>query len=122
MNTKIGVSRGANNSLRSWTAAFRYLAVLAVLAVFALPAHGADERAVKQRVAPVYPEIAKHMKLGGRVEVEAIVDASGKVVDVKPISGVRMLTQAAQDAVRRWRFEPGAGESKVNLSFNFDQN
>ena len=34
----------------------------------------AEERAVKSRVAPVYPELAKRMKIMGVVKVEATVD------------------------------------------------
>lgn len=42
----------------------------------------ADERAVKLKVAPVYPEIAKRMKIGDVVRLEVTVDPDGKVVDV----------------------------------------
>ena len=58
-------------------------AVLALLLALALPGRAADERAVKSRVPPVYPEIAKRMRITGAVKVEATVDAGGKVTDVK---------------------------------------
>jgi outer membrane biosynthesis protein TonB len=47
------------------------------------------------------------------------VDADGKVTDVKPVSGNRMLSVAAEDAVRRWKFESGAGVATVEVSVNF---
>jgi TonB family protein len=103
-----------------WAVKLRYVAVLALMAGMVLSARAADERAVKQRVAPVYPEIAKRMKIVGEVKLEATVDATGKVMDVKAVSGNHMLTVAAEDAVRKWRFESGAGESKVDISVNFD--
>jgi TonB family protein len=86
----------------------------------ALPARAADDRAVKQRVSPVYPEIAKRMKIGGEVKLLATVDATGKVTDVKTVSGNHMLSVAAEDAVRKWKFEPGAGESHVDVAVTFN--
>ena len=95
-------------------------AALALVVAMAIPARAADDRPVKSRVAPVYPEIAKRMKIAGEVKVEATVDASGKVTEVKAISGNHMLAVAAEDAVRKWKFESGAGESKVNVAVNFN--
>ena len=87
----------------------------------ALPAHAGDERAVKTRVAPVYPEIAKRMRVEGEVKLEATVDAGGNVTDVKEISGNHILALAAEDAVRKWKFESGSGESTVIVAVNFAQ-
>jgi TonB family protein len=100
---------------------FRLLraAALAAIAALALPARAADDRAVKLRVPPVYPEIAKRMRIGGEVRLEATVDAQGKVKDVKPVSGNHMLEVAAEDAVRQWKFAPGDGDAVVTVSVNF---
>jgi TonB family protein len=94
-------------------------ATLALLVAMALPSRAADDRAIKSRVAPVYPEIAKRLKIGGEVKLDATVDANGKVTDVKPVSGNRVLSQAAEDAVRQWRFEPGDGSATVTVVVNF---
>ncbi len=94
-------------------------AALASIAVLALPAHAADNRAVKSRVPPVYPEVAKRLRISGEVQLEATVDADGKVKDVKPVSGNHMLELAAEGAVRQWRFAPGDGDSVVTVSVNF---
>ncbi len=94
-------------------------AALALLLALAIPAGGADNRAVKSRTAPVYPEIAKRMKVAGEVRLEVTVDPEGKVTDVKKLSGNAMLSAAAEDAVRKWRFEPGPGASTVEVSLNF---
>jgi len=85
----------------------------------AAPAWGANERAVKTRVAPVYPEIAKRMRISGEVKVEATVDAGGTVKDAKAISGNHIFEVAAEDAVRKWKFEAGTGDTKVVVSVNF---
>ena len=94
-------------------------AALALVLALAMPARAADVRAIKSRVPPVYPEIAKRMKIDGSVKVEVTVDADGKVSDVKTVSGNRVLSSAAEDAVRKWRFEPGPGQSTVEVSINF---
>jgi TonB family protein len=94
-------------------------AVIGLILTLSLPAH-ADERAVKTRVAPVYPEIAKRMKITGDVKVEATVDAEGKVTDVKAVSGSKTLSPAAEDAVRKWRFVPGADVSHVDVTVKFE--
>jgi len=95
------------------------LIALALAFVFVLSSRAADERAVKSRVAPVYPEIAKRMRISGVVRLEVTVDAEGKVTDVKPLSGNGVLSQAAQDAVHKWRFAPGPAQSVVDVDLNF---
>jgi TonB family protein len=94
-------------------------AALVLILAMAMPIRAADERAVKSRVAPVYPEIAKRMQIGGAVKIEATVDAQGKVTDVKSVSGNRMLSAAAEDAVRQWKFVPASSDSTVNVEVNF---
>jgi TonB family protein len=98
---------------------FLQAAVLALLLALALPARAGDERAVKSRVPPVYPELAKRMKISGEVKLAATVEADGKVKDVKEVSGNHMLAVAAEDAVRKWKFESGAGDDTVVLTVNF---
>ena len=99
------------------------LRMVALALVMALAMQGrAEERAVKSRVSPAYPEIAKRMRLTGVVKLEVTVGADGAVTDVKTVSGNHMLSTAAEEAVRRWRFEPGPGPSTVSLNINFDLN
>jgi len=59
------------------------------------------------------------MKIGGIIRVEAVVDPEGKVVDTKTVSGNHMLSTAAEEAVRKWRFVPAAAQSTVEVSINF---
>lgn len=82
----------------------------------------AEDRAVKMRVAPVYPEIAKRMRVTGMVRLDVTVDAAGKVTDVKAVSGNNVLAEAAQEAVRKWRFAPGDGTSTVSVNVDFNLN
>jgi TonB family protein len=96
----------------------RLVLVGALALTFALPS-SAEDRAVKQRVPPMYPEIAKRMRIEGVVKMSVTVDAEGKVTDVKTESGNRTLSIAAEDAVRKWKFEAGAGVATVEVSMNF---
>lgn len=112
---------GGNFSGRWRVTAARLLQIAAVFVMALTVTIGAaEERAVKSRVAPVYPELAKRMKIMGVVKVEATVDMEGKVTDVKALSGSQTLVPAAEDAVRKWRFAPGDGTAKVTVDINFE--
>jgi TonB family protein len=93
-------------------------AAWALMVLIAAPGNASD-RAVKTKVPPVYPEIAKRMKITGVVKVEATVDADGKVTDVKTLSGSRTLSPAAEEAVRKWKFAPAAVTSTEDVDVNF---
>lgn len=101
-----------------WGTIWMQLAALALLLALSLPS-SAEDRAIKSRVAPLYPEIAKRMRIEGVVTMSVTVDAEGKVTDVKTVSGNRTLSIAAEDAVRKWRFAPGAGVATLEVSLNF---
>jgi TonB family protein len=95
-------------------------AAIALLLALTLPARASDDRAVKVRVPPIYPELAKRMKITGEVKVEATIDPDGKVTEAKAVSGSKSLSLAAEDAVRKWRFVPGADVSHVDVSVKFE--
>ena len=104
---------------RARVARLMQAAALALIVLLAIPARSADDRAIKMRVAPVYPELAKRMKITGAVHLEASVDSEGKVTEVKTLSGNRILSPSAEEAVRKWRFSPGSAQSKVEVDVNF---
>ena len=82
----------------------------------------ADQRAVKQRVAPTYPEIAKRLRVTGVVKLAVSVNAEGKVTDIKTVSGNHMLSTAAEEAVYKWKFAAASGDSTEDLDINFELN
>ncbi len=78
-------------------------------------------RAVVTRVPPIYPELAKRMHVGGKVVLLVTVQADGSVASTKVESGHALLTAAAEDAVKRWRFAPGeASDTEIEVNFNLD--
>lgn len=114
------MNRQSNSALFGWNSrtAKRLILASSLLLALAMPC-GAEDRAVKQRIAPEYPELAKRMRITGTVKMSVTVDADGKVTDVKVISGNRMLSVAAEEAVRKWKFESGAGVASVEVSMSF---
>lgn len=94
-------------------------AILVLTLAIAVQGRAADDRAIKSRTAPVYPELAKRMKITGVVKIEATVDADGKVTDVKTLAGSHILSPAAEEAVRKWRFVAGEKTSSVDVDINF---
>jgi TonB family protein len=85
-----------------------------------MPLLHADERHVQKRVPPIYPELAKRMRISGVVHIEATVAADGNVTDAKATSGNKMLTSSAEDAVRKWKFTPADSSSTVDIAVNFE--
>lgn len=99
------------------------VALTFLFATFGTPtasAQDALERKVKSKVTPIYPEIARKMNLAGVVKLEVTVAANGSVKDTKVIGGNPILVNAAADAVKKWRFEPGNDESVGVVEFKFD--
>jgi len=94
-------------------------AFIALIAATATLAHAAESRAIKARISPVYPEIAKRLNVFGPVKLEATVNSEGKVIAVKTIDGNRILGESAEAAMRGWRFEPGPATTTEVVEINF---
>ena len=88
---------------------------------------GGDVRQPKliSSVMPVYPSTARSAGVTGNVVVVASISTTGAVVATKVLSGPVMLRQAAVDAVKRWKYQPGtlngdpvAVDISVTMSFH----
>ena len=56
---------------------------------------------------PRYTEIARRVRLEGRVVLQAVIDKRGEVTSVRVLAGLGLgLDQAAVEAIRSWRFDP----------------
>ena len=85
-----------------------------------------DYRAPKMisSTAPVYPQFARAQGVAGTVVLDATIDATGKVTGATVVSGSPLLTQAALDAVRQWKYQPAqqngqAVQSHATINVNF---
>ena len=95
-----------------WTAAALLLASSAAFA--------GSVRKIKSQVQPDIPEIARRMHLKGTVRLEVEVAADGKVTSTRALGGHPLLIESAEQAVRKWRYEPGPA-AKLVVEFNFHQ-
>lgn len=89
---------------------------------FALVATAEDGRAVKSKVAPIYPELAKRMNVSGTVKIQVVVAPNGVVKSAKVIGGHPLLVDPAMDAAKKWRYEPASEETTNVVEFHFDPN
>ncbi|MDQ3280533.1 MAG: energy transducer TonB [Acidobacteriota bacterium] len=72
------------------------------------------------RAEPRYPAAYRHAGISGVVVVQAAIDATGGVTDVRLLKSlVPEFDEAALDAVRQWKFAPATREGKaVPVLFN----
>lgn len=64
------------------------------------------ESRIVHRVEPQYPADAMAAHRSGDVVLEVVVGQDGSVTSARPLRGDPILTAAAADAVRNWRYEP----------------
>src|SRR5215475_5181200 len=107
------MTSGIDNQLR------KGLLILLTLVCLSLPCL-AEERKVQKRVQPVYPELAKRMRIGGVVRISVTIAPDGSVTEVKGVSGNKMLSVAAEDAVKKWKFVASDTQSTITIDINFE--
>jgi TonB family protein len=104
--------------------AFIHLVVVILMACVAVSAAqtsspSTSERKVTARVAPVYPELARRMRLQGTVKIEAVVKPNGTVKSTRVLGGNPVLVDAAAEAVNKWKFESGPSETAEIVQVTF---
>jgi TonB family protein len=76
-------------------------------------------------VQPIYPEKARRSRTEGIVVLGLIVQKDGSPRDIHPVSSPsELLSQAAIDAVRHWKFDPptyqgGAVDAEITVQVSF---
>ena len=80
---------------------------------------------LKHKVEPDYPIMAKRAKVSGEVVLECIIDEEGNVSISKVLKKVDMVQQAAESAIKQWKYEPAVMGGRpqavyliVKLKFN----
>lgn len=68
--------------------------------------------AVIAKVPPVFPVMARQLKIEGVVELEVTLTENGQVDSVNIISGNPVLTRPAADALKKWKFAPQTEDGK----------
>lgn len=96
---------------------FRFVGLLVCL----IPVVWAEEKqvALVEAVAPVYPLVAAYSATSGQVKVVLTIDRAGTVSTASIVEGQKLLTAAALEAARKWRFVAGDEERKIQILFSF---
>lgn len=81
------------------------------------------------KVVPAYPPLARTARIQGAVILQAVISKSGTIENLKLLSGHPMLTAAAVEAVRQWRYrpyilngEPVEVETQITVNFSLGGN
>jgi len=64
------------------------------------------QKLLVHRVEPVYPAEARRNGLQGIIALDIVVGRDGSVLRMNALNGPDVLTKAAMDALRWWKFEP----------------
>ena len=79
------------------------------------------------QVQPIYPPLAREARIQGTVVLQALIGKDGTIENLAVVSGHPMLTQAALDAVKQWRYkpyllngEPVWVQTAINVNFVLD--
>lgn len=125
---ELSVSSAGGENVLTASGALSQHAVASIPAL-AVPAPPTPTGIVKQgqliyRVDPTYPMIAKEQRAEGTVRLNVTVGPDGIVRGVALLGGPRLLVDAAERAVRQWRYtptllngEPVEFQREVDLTF-----
>ncbi|HXB22776.1 MAG TPA: energy transducer TonB [Candidatus Solibacter sp.] len=78
-----------------------------------------QSRKLKSGQPPEYPELARRMNIRGIARVMVTISADGVVKEVKELGGHPLLIDALTRAVKRWKYEPAAKESVIEVKAEF---
>jgi protein TonB len=67
---------------------------------------GVSQGLLIHQVKPTYPALARQARIQGGVVLQAVIGKDGSIQNLRAVSGHPMLTPAAIDAVKQWRYKP----------------
>jgi len=77
---------------------------------------------------PVYPDLARRVRIQGVVRLHALISKEGTIEDLKVVSGHPLLFPSALEAVKQWAYQPtllnGAPvevETDIDVNFTLSQ-
>ena len=85
---------------------------------------GVTEGLLMKKVQPQYPALARQARIQGAVVLQASIGKDGNVQNLRAVSGHPMLTPAAIEAVKQWKYRPyflngEAVEVDTTITVNF---
>jgi protein TonB len=85
---------------------------------------GVSQGLLIHKVTPQYPPLARQARIQGVVVLQAEIGKDGSIQNLHVVSGHPMLTNAALEAVKEWRYkpyylngEPVEVETTINVNF-----
>lgn len=79
------------------------------------------KRRLVERTEPIYPQLARTLRLEGVVRLEAVVSPEGNVKTVGIKGGHPVLADSAVNAVRQWKWERASQESRELVEVKFSR-
>jgi protein TonB len=86
---------------------------------------GVTQGLLLRKVTPQYPPLAKQARIQGTVVLSALIGKDGSIQNLHVVSGHPMLTNAALEAVKEWKYkpyilngEPVEVETTINVNFS----
>jgi TonB family protein len=77
-----------------------------------------ESRKALSNPVPVYPEVAKKMRLTGTVKVQIVIGADGRIKEKNFIGGHPVLVSSVEETLKDWKYAPAGGETTTQLQFN----
>src|SRR5271166_4227658 len=85
---------------------------------------GVSQGLLIHKVQPTYPPLARQARIQGTVVLQALIGKDGNIQNLHVVSGHPMLTNAALEAVKEWKYkpyylnnEPVEVETTINVNF-----
>jgi TonB family protein len=105
-----------------WSAPLVFsLAFAAIPPSAAAQQNSADAPRKLVNMAPLeYPELARRMNIRGTVKLEVVIAPSGTVKKARVIGGNPVLVGAAEDSIRKWKYEPAPHDSSTVVELHFN--
>ncbi len=89
---------------------------------------GVAQGQLLRQVNPQYPTQARQERVEGTVVLQAVISKDGSVQKLTVVSGPSMLTKAAMEAVKQWRYRPFAlngepveADTQINVNFKLGE-
>jgi periplasmic protein TonB len=90
---------------------------------------GVAEGMLIRKIEPIYPKFAKDSRITGTVVLKATITKSGGIEGLQVLSGPKILSEAALNAVKFWRYrpymlnnEPVEVQTTINVVLNLSNN
>jgi TonB family protein len=97
------------------------LLVLTLTSFYLYGQEGSENaRTVITKVQPRYPALAQKMSIKGSVKLDVVVQPDGSVKSMNAKGGHPLLVEAAQDAIRQWKWQSASHETLESIEVRFN--